>query len=326
MEEDSDRPALGNLSNVAPIPNAPTELHWTLPVLHFDYLSDSDEDEDVPRAHTQQQHPFPSQTFTPLGATAIALAREPRARALKRPRPTLPPQRPKPKAQPKVRSRGSNKKAAPANNSNPKVVSDPQVASTIAVASKPARSSSPTVVSTLPVVATSTTGITRSGRRARSSGPTVVDVYSPTPEPEDYESEYEDEPAGPSRKRGRRSVPQIKRKQNEDAKPTPSSSRLTSIPTAELGPSSIATTTIVEVGKHKKRVEITQLKNGHWICPHREDEGCLHTTDKSHDMGRHLETLAHLRKEWECKVCKQTFTRSDAHKRHVKGRCPGPGK
>lgn len=174
-------------------------------------------------------------------------------------------------------------------------------------------------------------------RRTRSSGP----ITSPAPEPEDEDedggSEYEDVPVGPSRKRGRRAPPQAE--QDGEEKQTGSGSTATTVLgdpqnrveadsasastinvaiNADSGPSTAAMTTIVEVvGRTVQKVEIT-LKNGRWRCPY---DGCSHTSDKSHDMGRHLAKLDHRKKDLECKRCKTTFTRPDALKRHVKSRC-----
>lgn len=290
---EANRNSLGDLSNLA---LAPTELELeitgTQPSVHFGDLSDTDDD--VSSAHTQQQHPSPflSQSLIPLGATALALARnEPAPKRAKR---APPPQKPKPKQ----KARSSNKKLA---------------TSTLEPKGKVA------------------------ARRTRSSGP----ITSPAPEPEDEDedggSEYEDVPVGPSRKRGRRAPPQAE--QDGEEKQTGSGSTATTVLgdpqnrveadsasastinvaiNADSGPSTAAMTTIVEVvGRTVQKVEIT-LKNGRWRCPY---DGCSHTSDKSHDMGRHLAKLDHRKKDLECKRCKTTFTRPDALKRHVKSRC-----
>lgn len=173
--------------------------------------------------------------------------------------------------------------------------------------------------------------------RTRFSGPT----FSTIPEPND-DSEYEDKPVGPSRKR-RRGVP-LQYKPDKDGEENQTSSTVhVNVPNiveddsgspstttisvdnqnelnADSGSSTTASTAIVGVGKTREKVTITQLENGRWTCP-RDD--CYHTTDTPHDMSRHLATLAHRKKEFTCRKCKKTFTREDSLKRHKGTRCTG---
>ena len=170
-------------------------------------------------------------------------------------------------------------------------------------------------------------------RHPRFSRPTI----STTPEPDDG-SEYEDVPTGPSWKRRRRQNNSSEDAAGQQASSKPTSttvvadlqSKVEDSPSTSTIPvgnqnehsqsSTTATPKIVKVGKTQDEFTLTQNKNGQWTCPH---NGCSHTTEKSHDMVRHLTTLAHRRKEHVCKQCGSSFTRCDALKRHKADRCVG---
>ncbi|KZV68186.1 hypothetical protein PENSPDRAFT_736081 [Peniophora sp. CONT] len=54
---------------------------------------------------------------------------------------------------------------------------------------------------------------------------------------------------------------------------------------------------------------------GRWSCPYAD---CTHETGAFGDLQRHLESLSHTpTKRYKCEMCKATFTRTDALKRHV---------
>lgn len=123
-----------------------------------------------------------------------------------------------------------------------------------------------------------------------------------SPEPNDN-SEYEDKPVGPLRKRHRgiplQNKPDKDGEENqtsstvhvnlsnivEDDSGSPSTTTVSADNQNELdansGSSTTALTTIVGVGKTREMVTITQLENSWWTCP-RDD--CYHTTDTPHDM------------------------------------------
>lgn len=287
--------SLWNLPNLAVAPTMLTDMESEVTESHPALHDPSDMKDVILNAHEQQQQrrhssPFHPQSSIPLGPTALALGRnEPAHKGAKR---APPPQQPKSK--PRAR-RNSNKITTVSLKPKWKVTY----------------------------------------RRTRFSGPTI----STSPEPADDDSEYEDEPVGPSRKRRRRTLRHNKPiKDEEELQASFNLSPATvpvdqpniiggdsrspsTIPVGnqnEPGPSATATTAVVEVGKKRERVTITQLNNGRWTCPR---DNCFHTTDKAHDMGRHLETLAHRTKEFMCKRCGGTFTRGDALKRHAISRC-----
>lgn len=60
--------------------------------------------------------------------------------------------------------------------------------------------------------------------------------------------------------------------------------------------------------------EVVQQINGKYKCPH---ANCGKFTKSKGDMKRHLESLQHQKKRYECPSCSVTFTRTDSLKRHI---------